>query len=116
MQDFTSLTELLMWIAGGGGAAILIGRAVSLWLENNTWWHNLSPLVKRFATGVLSLAFGLVAEAVLSIDLSGLLGQFAPLVGTLVLAIWNWLAGQQQYLSTKDTSYAASAKVPSIGP
>lgn len=110
MPEFNTLAELLMWIAAGGGAAILVGRFVAYFLENLTWWHNLPPLVKRIAVAVVSVVFGILAEVVLEVDLDMLLGAFAPIVSTLILAIWNWLASQAQYARIKDTSYAESAR------
>lgn len=111
MPEFNSLAELLVWIASGGGAAILVGRAVSLWLENMTWWHPLPQIVKKLVPAVLSVVFAILADALLTVDLSALLGSFAPLVGILVLAVWNWLAMQEQYIRVKATSYAAKAKL-----
>jgi ABC-type uncharacterized transport system YnjBCD permease subunit len=111
VPEFSTLAELLLWIASGGGAAILVGRVVSLWLENMTWWHPLPQLVKKVVPAVLAVIFAILAESALTVDLGSILGPYAPLVGTLLLALWNWLATQEQYIRTKETAYAAKAKM-----
>lgn len=118
MPEFQVFAELLMWIATGGGAAIIVGRAVSLILEDTAFWHQLSPWVKKYTVRFLALVFGVVAEALLEVDLSTVFGQFAPVVGMIILAAWNWLASQTQYLAIKETRYAEKARANSniVGP
>lgn len=116
MPEFTSVAELLMWIASGGGAAIIVGRVVSLLLEDTSWWHKLSPFVKRWSIRVVAVLFGILAEALLEVDLSPILGAYAPLFGTLILALWNWLASQSQYARIMGSRYGEKAKAPTLGP
>ena len=97
--DPTNLNEVLLWVVGGVGAAYLVGRVVSLLLENLAFWHNLPAQLKLVLTMVFSVAISAGAQVLLTNTL--LIEQLSPWFTLAMQAILAWLGSQQQYLAIK---------------
>lgn len=107
LQEFSDLEGVLVWVAVGGGAAILAGYVLAYLLENFAWWHDLPTWFKRLVPLALAAVFGFGAQGILELEF---LTRIPPAIQGLILTMINWLFSQRAYAGIKSGSYAASAK------
>lgn len=110
--EFSTIEEVLIWIAVGGGSVVLAGAVVSLLLENWKAWHNFPRLLKVAIPVILAGVIGTFAQTLLAIEAPALI---PPAYSSLILVMLNWLSGQWQYMRVKDGAYAKSANLPKFG-
>lgn len=109
----TELPEVLTWVAFSGGGVWVVSQFVSLFLENVSWWHTLSPGLKITGTLGASVALGLGASYL--VDQPDVIAQIQPYYKIVVLAVTSWLASQMAYMKTKSlrangTPYGAQGR------
>lgn len=103
--DPTSLTSVLLWIVAGPGVVFLVGKFVSLVLENWSGWANLPTSVKFLVPIVLSALLGVGAQLLLAQP--ELVGAVEPWFKIVMLAILAWVGSQSQYIASKRAEYGA---------
>src|SRR4030065_787018 len=103
--DPTSFTSVLLWIIAGPGVVFLVGKFVSLVLENWSGWANFPTSVKFLVPIVLAALLGVGAQLLLAQP--ELVAAVEPWFKTVMLAILAWVGSQSQYLATKQAQYGA---------
>ncbi len=92
-ENIVNLLEMLKWVAAGG-AGILAGFVASFALEHWPWFQVFSPLAKRSAVIVLSVALGWAGYAVLTYVPAEALAAAMPWFKVAILSITTLLATQ----------------------
>lgn len=108
LQEFSSLGEVLLWFAVGGGSMWLIGKLNARLLENITFWHKLKPDVKKIITLVLAGLIGTLAQVFIEVDITQ---YIPPWLATSLLAAANWYFNQAEYSDIKEGSYGYSTRL-----
>lgn len=83
--DITNLTEVLTWLAAGGGAAVA-GWLLSLLAERVPQFGALDAGIKRVLMIVLSGLLGVVAWAIMTYVSPEQLAALAPAFGAFMLS------------------------------
>lgn len=108
LQEFGSLIDVLLWIVGAGGSMWIVGKLKARFLENLTFWHNFSPLLKKIITWVLAALLGVSAQILIEIDVT----QYIPVwLSASLLSAINWYFGQKEYQEIKDSGYGETTRV-----
>lgn len=101
-MEFTTLSELLVFLAAGGAVA-LFGVAEAYLLKNIQVYVNLPSGVKTVIALLFSVAIAFGAKYALSFNLAGLEPWFQVALATVVA----WLASQKAYQQIKGMDYGA---------
>jgi len=107
MDDYSNLTAVLMWIAAGGGTAV-IGWAVAYLAEMWPGWHGLPSAVKFI--GPVALSFGLAVLADYALQYDEVLTLAQPYWLMLVTAVAGWIATQAGHSTAKLRGISTRAK------
>lgn len=110
--DWTKLSEVLTWVAGGGGSAYIVAYMLSLIIENVPAWHNLPSIVKFISPMIASVL--LAVGATLLLQKADIVIQIAPWWGTSVVAVIAYLGSQKAYMDAKTSGYAVNARMKAV--
>lgn len=111
LEQFASLSEVLIWITGIGGM-IIFGAIKARVLENWVAWHNFPTWVKKSAPAIFAGILALGANALLSFEIVNLIPES---VAVFILFGINYLVGQKEYESIKESGYAESTRLEANG-
>ena len=103
--DPTSITGVLLWIIAGPGVVFLVGKFMSLVLENIPSWSTLPTIVKQLVPVVLAALLGVAAQLLLAQP--AIIAAIEPWFKIVMLAVLAWVASQQQYQAGKRAEYGA---------
>ncbi len=103
--DPTSFAGVLVWVIAGPGVVFLVGKFMSLVLENFPGWSNLPTLVKQLVPVVLAAGLGVAAQLLLAQP--AVIAAIEPWFKVVMLAVLAWVASQQQYQAGKRAEYGA---------
>lgn len=106
-DDFGNLTAVLIWIAAGGGTAV-VAWAVAYLAEMWPTWHGL-PAAVKFIVPVL-VSFGLAVGANYALNFTEILELAQPYWLMLVTAVAGWIATQAGLYKAKVRGISAKAK------
>lgn len=107
LQEFTSLDEVIAWLATTAGTTWVIGSVMAYLLENWTGWHTLPRWVKILFPIVLSGIFGVIVQSAIAFNALAYIPDWLKMV---LLTGANWLFSQRAYKGIKDSSYGSSAR------
>ena len=107
-DNFGSLTDVLTWLAVGGGGTAATAWVVSYLVEYVPTWHNLPSAVK-FILPIL-VSFGLAFGANVALDYTDVLAQIQPYWLMLVTAVMGWISSQYGLAVAKARGISAKAK------
>jgi hypothetical protein len=93
MPDFANLTEVLKWLAAGGGS-IVIAAIASYAAEHSAAFQALSAMAKRVVAIVGGGLIGVAAWAVVTYVPAEVLQAIAPAYTAFMLSAVGALAGQ----------------------
>lgn len=105
--DYTSLQEVLEWLAGIGGPYI-VGAVLALLVENWKQWHTLPHWVKFLAPLAASILVSI--GAVLLMRQTEFVSQASPWFRLIAQAVITYLGSQQAYMQAKSKCYASFAQ------
>lgn len=108
LEQFTSITSLLTWIVGAGGAMWLFGKLQARVLENLVFWHNLPAWIKKGAPALIAGIFAFGAQFLLQFDIDATLPES---VQFMLLTAINYYMSQLEYNTIKDSSYGESTRL-----
>lgn len=107
LQEFASLTEVLIWVASAGGAMYLFGIVEARLLENWVRWHSFPLWVKKVTPIVISALLAMLANVLITVDVT----QFIPeSLAVVLLAAINWVVSQLDYEKIKQGQYGKSTR------
>lgn len=109
--DPTDLQAVLLWLATGGGAVIVVNWASSWLVENWVWWHNLRGEVKFVIVNVFALLVAIGAQFLLSQPaIVDQISNYWTLLVTIILYSLGVGTSQFAYALSTHMGYAMSAK------
>lgn len=106
-EDVGSLTAVLIWLAAGGGTAVM-AWAVAYLAEMWPGWHGL-PAAVRFIAPVL-VSFGLAVLANYALNFTEILTLAQPYWLMLVTSVAGWIATQAGQRTAQVRGISARAK------
>ena len=106
-ENLGDLTAVLLWIAAGGGTAV-VAWAVAYLAEMWPAWHNFPSAVK-FVVPVL-VSFGLAVGANYALQFTEILELAQPYWLMLVTATAGWISSQAGLHKAKVRGISARAK------
>lgn len=106
--DPTNLYETLGWIALQGGAAVVVGAAISYLLANWTWFSNLPSQVKFIVPLVLTVGLSLGAHEILKYP--EFIEKVQPYYYVAIMAALSWLASQYTFVNLKSKQIYGALK------
>lgn len=113
MPDLTNLTEVLKWMAAGGGS-IVIAALASYAAEHIAAFQALSAMGKRVAAIVGGGLIGVAAWAVVTYVPADVLAAIAPAYTAFMLSAVGALAGQVAHAVRQGLSLKALQGTPDI--
>ena len=105
--DLTSLTAMLVWLAGAGGAYVS-GQVVSYLAENWPKWHNL-PTWLKIVSPLLASAL-ISVGATIALQYGTQLETVAPWWSIVSYAVLTYLATQKAHVAQLKAGYGDGAK------
>lgn len=100
MPDLTNLTEVLKWLAAGGGAVVIAALA-SFLAERSQFFQSLDALVKQAVAIIGGGLIGVAAWAVVTYVPAETLAAIAPAYAAFALSAIGALAGQAAHAVRK---------------
>jgi len=107
LEQFASITDLLAWVVGAGGAMWLFGKLEARVLENWVIWHNFPAWVKKGVPPIVAALLSFGASALITVDVE----QYLPAsLQYILMAGINYYMSQLEYGKIKDSAYGESTR------
>lgn len=88
---FETIEEFLLWLSFGGGAAVLVGVILTLFVYQFAFWHSLPYWAQIIIPIVAAALVGAAAQTLLELKLYT---ELPPAATAIFLAFINWLTMQ----------------------
>jgi hypothetical protein len=100
METPTNLNEILQWLFGAsGGALVVIGWFTVVVLDKFAWWNSLDATVKKFVTLILAVVLG-IGSRLLFLH-PEVVAVIEPYVMVFVSIAIIWLSNEFVHMRTK---------------